>query len=750
MTVRRILNRCCPLLSLLSALLLAVDVSANESTGFLGNAACAGCHDDIIERWTGSHHDLAMQEATSETVLGDFDNAQFTHGEVTTTFSRDGNRFLVRTDDARGEMQTYEVAYVFGVEPLQQLLLPLPGGRLQALSIAWDSRPKAGGGQRWYHIYERENETIPAGDPLHWTGIYHNWNARCAECHSTNVVKGYDAVKDEYTTRYDQIDVGCEACHGPGKTHVSLAHKQALESAEHAGFALSLAARGQWVHTSKEAIASRSEPLNSNTQIDNCGRCHARRGTLGDYHYGADLLDTHRLATLDQPLYWPDGQIRDEVYVYGSFVQSKMHQAGVVCSNCHEPHTAKLRAEGNAICSQCHKASVYDNENHHRHPVASAGAQCTNCHMAPQVYMGVDWRRDHSMRIPRPDVSLKTGSPNACTQCHDDQTDSWALDSLRGWGVETQPAAINPGPAFHQADTGDVRALPTLKALVDGEAVPDIIKASAVSRLTGLGAPDAGQTIAMLLGSSSPLIRMNAAQTLSSLPPRQRYLALRTLVNDPILSVRMTVASLLAATPVTELRDKDLAPLKALFSEYEQVQNQHLDMPTVRLQLSNYWRDRGDNSLAEQQLRKALEINPHLQAASLNLAELLRQTGRADEAQKLLEGQLDESAPAPFHHALGLMAVRQGRTSEALEHLETAARLDSDDVNYRYVYAIALNDTGEPDKAIAELESLNRDFPGNPQVLFALINYAQQSGDYQREGRYRAQWGAIAAEAGVN
>ena len=263
------------------------------------------------------------------------------------TFPR-GEAFFIETDNAAGKLEIYRVAYVFGVEPLQQYLLPLGNGRLQALSVAWDTRPESEGGQRWYHLYPDEH--ITAGDPLHWTGGFFNWNTSCAECHSTDVDKRYDALNDRFDTHYEQIDVGCEACHGPGSEHVALADAGSLSPAE-TGFAMSLKARGTWQWTEGADIAQRSEPLTTNYQIDSCARCHARRGTLGEYHPGKPLLDTHRLAVIEEPLYWPDGQIRDEVYVYGSFIQSKMHQAGVTCTNCHNPHSNQLVAEGNSVWS---------------------------------------------------------------------------------------------------------------------------------------------------------------------------------------------------------------------------------------------------------------------------------------------------------------------------------------------------------------------------------------------------------------
>ena len=404
------------MLKRLLLIVAAATAPAVWAAGFVGTETCRGCHAAEFEAWQDSHHDLAMQLPSPDTVLGDFNNSAFTHGGVTSTFfTRDG-KFWVRTDGEDGKLREFPVAYVFGVYPLQQYLLPLDRGRLQALTVAWDSRPESEGGQRWFHLYP--DETIPHDDPLHWTGPYQNWNTRCAECHSTDVEKQYNAATRSFDTRFKEVNVGCEACHGPGSAHVALAAEDKLANTSGSGFELNLGQRGEWLFDEGADIARRREPLNADTQIDTCGRCHARRSTLGNYHYGADLLDTHRLSMLHEPLYYPDGQIRDEVYVYGSFVQSKMHMQGVVCSNCHEPHSNALRAEGNGVCAQCHRPDTYDTPEHHRHPVSSSGASCANCHMPETTYMVVDPRRDHSMRIPRPDLSVMIGVPNACNQCH--------------------------------------------------------------------------------------------------------------------------------------------------------------------------------------------------------------------------------------------------------------------------------------------------------------------------------------------
>ena len=123
------------------------DRAAAADVTYVGSAECARCHPRASADWTGSHHDLAMQIATNETVLGDFADREFDHTNERFQFFRRGDQFLVNARGADGEPADFEIEYAFGVEPLQQYLVRLPGGRLQALSVAWDTRPTAQGGQ---------------------------------------------------------------------------------------------------------------------------------------------------------------------------------------------------------------------------------------------------------------------------------------------------------------------------------------------------------------------------------------------------------------------------------------------------------------------------------------------------------------------------------------------------------------------------------------------------------------------------
>ncbi|HEX6050341.1 MAG TPA: cytochrome c3 family protein, partial [Gemmatimonadaceae bacterium] len=408
-----------------------------ERAEFVGSERCASCHSSEHAAWQTSQHAVAMQHATPATVLGRFDSTRFEAGGTAATFFRRGDRFIVNTEGPDGEHRDFEVRYTFGVYPLQQYLIELAGGRLQALTIAWDARPSDQGGQRWFTLYA--DALIAHTDDFHWTGRQNNWNFMCADCHSTGVRKGYDATADTFRTTRSEISVGCEACHGPGSMHVRWGSYPGVVRRvawPNDGLTGRLTERRgvRWEMTSTAPTAHRSVARPTDREIDTCAQCHASRAHIADgYTAGARLLDYYIPSMLFSDEYFPDGQQREEVYDYGSFLQSRMYKAGVTCADCHEPHSQKLRAPGNQVCAQCHRPAAFDTSAHHFHRAASAGARCVSCHMPDTTYMEIDPRHDHSIRIPRPDLSVTLGVPNACSRCHTNRDAPWADSVVRAW-----------------------------------------------------------------------------------------------------------------------------------------------------------------------------------------------------------------------------------------------------------------------------------------------------------------------------
>ena len=715
----------------------AADAQAGGSpeATFVGREVCGSCHAAEVELWRGSHHDLAMQEATEKSVLGNFDDASITHFGVTSTFYRKDAKFFVRTDGPDGKQQDYEIAYTFGVYPLQQYLIAFPGGRYQALGIAWDSRPVADGGQRWFHLYP--NEEVPFSDPLHWTGPNQTWNYMCADCHSTDLRKNFDLSTNTYRTTWSEIDVSCEACHGPGSRHVAWANAPAGAPADDThGFLVSFGdpGGGKWEMDPDAETAKRTAPRQSIAEVETCARCHARRHEIASsYSYGHPFLDTHMPALLDADRYYADGQILDEVYEYGSFRQSRMFHMGVTCSDCHDPHSLKLRADGNAVCGQCHLPAKFDTESHHHHPPQSAGAQCANCHMPTRTYMVVDARRDHSIRIPRPDLTVAIGTPNACTQCHADRTAAWAAAAVADWYGPGRRAEPHYGTIIDAGRKGRPGADKDLAALVVDTAKPAIVRATALSLLPQFTANVTPEMIKAYLSGANdadPLVRAAAVDALEPFVPQERLQVAGPLLADPVRAVRIESARLLAGVPAGQLTPQQQADLDHASAEFIDAQMASADRPEAHVTLGAFYADRGQFTDAESAYRTALRLDPSFTPAMVNLADLYRAERRDSDGEPLLrQAVATDPKNAVAHHALGMLLVRAKRIDEAMPELRRAAELAPNDARYAYVYAIALNGSGQSAEALRILRFDHQLHPADIDVLTALATISRDTGD---------------------
>jgi len=700
-----------------SALAPTTPPAALPEPQFAGAEVCSGCHANQSQHWQGSHHDLAMQVANEQTVLGDFNQTEFKKDGVISRFFRRDGRFFVQTDGPDGQLADFEVKYTFGVFPLQQYLLELSGGRFQALSIAWDSRPATQGGQHWFHLYPHEK--IDHNDELHWTKPSQNWNYMCAECHSTKLEKNYDQNSHTYKTTWAAINVSCEACHGPGSNHVNWAKDKNQNPTADANKGLAFLLDEQhgvnWQFAAGADNAKRSLPRNSSKEIEVCARCHSRRGQMFSYNqHGEALLDTHLPGLLRETLYHADGQIDGEVYEYGSFLQSKMHQAGVTCSDCHEPHSLKLRAEGGAVCLQCHRPEKYATRQHHFHPEDSKGADCLSCHMPTKDYMVVHTRHDHSFRIPRPDLSVKLGTPNACTACHTEHDAAWAAQQIQ-LEVGHEPKGYQQyAAALHAARTGAADADTQLTALLRDTNQPGIARATAVSDLRRRLTADTYPLLAAALADKDPLVRIGALEALDPLPVEQRWQASHTLLSDPRRVVRALAAEALAGIPDKQLPANEKADVVKANADYLAAQKLNADQPGSLVNIGNFYAAYGDDKAAEHSFREALALNPAWVPAYVNLSDFYRQTGRDAEGEKiLLAGLQQQPKAAALHHSLGLLRIRQKNLPAALTALKNAMELAPDDTHYRYVYALALQSTGQNAEAQKVVESGLRNAPGD-------------------------------------
>ena len=671
-----------------------------EVSSYVGSEICADCHAEAYQQWQNSHHDLALQVGTAGSVLAD-QSAEFAN----TTIQAESGSLRFQTDTSE---QPLEPRYTFGVAPLQQYVIDGGNGAWQTHPIAWDSRPAEAGGQRWFSLYD---EDFPAGDPMHWQGRANRWNSQCADCHSTAVVKGYDPESRSYETTYQVEDVSCEACHGPGSAHTADPENSSLLG-----------------------LTTQSEQINA------CAPCHSRRGQIAEgFQPHKAYLDHYSPRLISPGLYYPDGQILDEVYVWGSFTQSRMHKAGVTCGNCHDPHSATLKRPGNETCTFCHQASpptdfaaaattgaAYDSPEHHFHPAGSEGAACVSCHMPAETYMGVDDRRDHSFRIPRPDLSQLLGTPDPCTACHEGETAEWAAAELAARFGSREPDHF--GVAFAAADAGAAEADAELARLVSDTGQPIMVRASALARL---GAYNRGYTMdaIRLARKDEPLLRFAAPLAAASLSPERAWRLLAPLLDDDLRAVRhQTVSALLPTLQADPGYRERLEPhLRTWIEE----QSLNLDFPETLTNLAGAYASLGNLPEAESALTESLALQANWVPGLVSLADLFRATGRDPEAGPLLEKALALSPDQPeVAYAYALWLYRQGRLNEGLPLLETAARQAPGQRQYAYAWAIALNDAGQSEQSVTVLSALLQRWPEDPDLLIATVTILRDQGRF--------------------
>lgn len=698
---------------------------ANDTGEYVGSEACASCHAQAYEHWRTSHHAMAMAVPDQEAVRADFSAPPLEIAGRSIAFNEDDQGFTVTLDSSDGSLADFRVAYTFGVSPLQQYLTDVGNGRLQALPVVWDTRTS---GQGWYHL--QPDSVGKPKDVLHWAASGQNWNHMCAACHSTQVRKQFDPQTQGFNTTFTEVSVGCEACHGSG-----LAHSQNPADGE--------------------IVSLR----NSQTRLEVCASCHSRRSEIAEgFAPGRPYLDHFSPALLDDGLYFSDGQILDEVFVYGSFLQSKMHGAGVTCGDCHDRHTGQLQRNGNDVCTACHspagsqrfpglQAKVYDSLDHHFHPVvderiqktgdmpvAGNGSACVDCHMASRTYMGVDDRRDHSFRIPRPDLSAQLDVPNACIGCHQDQDDAWAAQQIRHHGGSLdQPHFAGVIAAARQ---GKRSADVPIQALTADPDQPAIVRATALSLAGQYQSPSSLHTS---LGSPMPLVRLGALRGLSSSNP-QDWPRVLPLLEDPLRAIRF--AAITALLPAyAQLSVSARGQLDQALEEYVTYLDSNQDRAEALTNRSLVHQARGNYPAAEQDLKLALKRNPSWVPGLVNLADMYRASGRDAQAGELLQQAIALSPRnGQVRVATALWHVRQGDMASALSLLAQGHQFGPE-AGGGYVYAVALSSAGQPDKAMDVIDELIEADIYSDQVVQLGMSLAQQHGAAERARRYRSLLG---------
>lgn len=692
----------------------------HEGTSFIGKERCVDCHKIEYDQWQQSDHRKAMEVATDSSVLGNFNNSKFVslNGKETLFYKKDG-KFFVKTEGVGGKIQDFEITHTFGYTPLQQYLIPFEDGKYQCLPIAWNTEKS-----EWYSLPDMiyPDENLTPTNWLYWTNGGQNWNGMCAECHSTNLKKNYDPITKSFNTTYSELNVSCEACHGPGSAHEDWANLPEMARSTENNLGLIVKTSG----------------INNREYVELCTRCHARRSQFSDHEHGrVDLLDS-MLPTLINESYHPDGQILEEDYVYGSFIQSKMFDNDVQCNDCHNVHTGKLVLEDNALCAQCHRTDVYDTAEHHFHkykgedgqPIVlkdkkikvGEGALCIKCHMPGQYYMGVDYRPDHSIRVPRPDLTISIGTPNACNDCHADKSPKWADEYITKWyGVKRKS---HYGTTFAAARESDPKAESKLIEISKDDLYPISVRATAISLMNRYNSDETFITIKLMLDDIEPLIREAAIRVYTNNDIVVLKKDLLKLLNDPVKAVRAAVGIRISELPLNEIPEKYLIPFNNALDEYRDMNLYMADFPSGRMNLGIMYSNQQKLSEAAKEYEEAIKIDSLFFPAKINLAIIYNQLGKNDEAEILLRDlvKMNSDLFDAFYY-LGLLLAEKKNYNEAIIYMQKASKLMPERGRINYNTGLMLQYLGRYNEAEKELLKALKNEPNNFDFLYALADH---------------------------
>ncbi len=726
-------------------LLLTLNISTSAvvmATDFVGSKTCVNCHEQAYQYWQGSHHDMSMKHATKESVLGDFNNATLavddnklnSETKVQSTFFKKANQYWVNIKGSDGKFHDYQIKYTFGYTPLQQYMVEFDDGRVQLIPFAWDSRAEKEGGQRWFNLYP---DMTTKHQEFFWTNTGQNWNYMCADCHSTNVDKNFDVSTNTYNTTFSEINVACESCHGAASDHLTWAQQQdGLSKNDKSikpndgdiGFTRDLSKSvKQWqANTDKNKKTLQPKSIEHSQQVLVCAQCHSRRTQISDNDFvkGNAFGERYLLDLVSSTNYHPDGQVYNEDFVYGSFLQSKMYKKGVVCSNCHNPHTAELKLPIETLCLQCHQADNYASTKHHKHPENSSGAQCVNCHMPETTYMEIDARRDHGFHIPTPNLAKKLGTPDTCLTCHEDKNSQWSASKVNDWYPNSQVkdekdfvpvfAAINL--ALNEQQLQGVSA--ELSRISQTISYAGIIRASALTKMASVSNTNTIIAIARAAKSADENIRLGAIEGAQSMQAAEKWRVLSPLLNDKVLAVRINAAFALTSL-WQNLSQSQQAQLTPALNEYIESQRFNADRSFAHSNMGIIAAYQGNTEQAIKAFKQGISIEQSFAQTYLNLSQVYYQRGENQQSiSTLQQGKKANPDNASLSYNLGLAFIRTKDKINAAKELAIATQLAPQNSHYFYVYGLSL----EQVKPSAAYEALYQAFQlsNNPQHLYAL------------------------------
>jgi predicted CXXCH cytochrome family protein len=663
---------------------------------YAGSATCKDCHADAYNAWHQSQHAGAERLIDYAIDTPAFTgHPQIKHGSQTSTVRTEDGEFQVVTLGAANVVEPFPVERIIGIEPLRQCLIPAPGGRYQITELAYDPANK-----EWFDIYG--NEDRQPHEWGHWSNRGMNWNSMCAACHNTGLSKNYNPADDTYDTAFAELGVGCEACHGPADAHLQWQQKHPNQK--------------------NDPTAPR---LEADRVVATCGSCHARRSELtGKFVPGEKFLDHYRPEIPNETdVFYADGQVHGENYEYTSFTMSRMHQVGVRCINCHDPHAGKLRLPGNDMCMSCHKENpkTIDPGPHSHHDLAGAGGQCVNCHMPLTTYMQRDPRRDHGFTIPDPLLTQQFGIPNACNRCHTDKDVDWAVDAIQKWyGDRMNRPTRARAQLIARAKRADSTVIQPLLAMLKTEAIPTWRAVAAGLLGQWVDQPSVQASLQSRLTDADPLVRSTA---ISALDPLADQMAPRLsgLLTDPVRLVRTQAAwTLRSQIDLDTLAGRDL--IANLMH--------NADQPGGALMLGQFHANRRQYDEAIQWHRQAVEWEPYAAPARHELAITYSAAGRPKDALVEAEkaAQLEPDVGI-YQQSLGLARAEAGDLDGAIEALKKAVQVEPTFIRAWYNLGLALHGQKQSNEAIAALSRAADLAPNDPNYVFTLATVFRDVGN---------------------
>jgi tetratricopeptide (TPR) repeat protein len=757
-----------------------------ESAHFVGSETCTSCHQSQHQGWQQSHHSKAFAPASVDSVVGDFSSVSFNYSDGIAIFEQqqiaDKTQYQIRLQESSSDSSDnsdaleniYPVVYTLGVFPLQQYILETHPGNYQVFAVAWDAREAEQGGQRWMDL-----STSSATDKtLHWRQYFQNWNSQCASCHTTNfetnaafatntlvnVTDNADSHNSPaFSSTWSEPAVSCESCHGPAGRHLQWADNKENNEYVSKGLVRQLATEDYWQFVDDEPIARRLTSNNDATAmpvIDGCANCHSLRQPISTQSHEStqtNWLNNFEPTRVREPLYFADGQIREEDFVYGSFLQSKMSHAGVTCLNCHDAHSGLVKGydaqqlalpSNDGVCAQCHRADVFAVESHHHHPVESESARCVSCHMPERIYMGVDARRDHSFQIPSPALSQLLDTPNVCTDCHNNNSDVWAAEKIEAWRAASPVldndemdfadwllafSRLNNRLAQASTDNEDttqlMSALTALEnkryTLLASTKTPAMKKSMLLDSMP-INHQQAFDALVLRLSDNDVVVRLAAISIIRNFDISHRQQLLMPLLKDPIKSVRFAATLALAdllATPqfISQQNNrKNKRLLKENVRQFIEAYEYHGDLLGSQMTLADINRQMKNWDAVVIAYQRALQLVPSYVPALVNLADIYRLQQADNKAEPLLLKAIAVTAEnarqaindpgdiyafalqqqASVEYALGLLYARAKNYSKAIVPLDNAVQLSPANTDYFYASLLMLDALGERSKAL--------------------------------------------------